>query len=108
MIFGIAASSKISVLVPLFIFLFIFLFNYDLKNFFCHKKILLSILLPTISVFIFLLISKLIIGIGFGNNTDAGNATRGYGGIPPGIFYTFDFFEAWKADLRQADPKILC
>ena len=106
LIFGLAASSKISVLVPLFIFLFIFLFNYDLKNFFVTKKFWLSILLPTISVFIFLLISKLIIGNWIWDNTDAGNAVRGYGGIPPwNIFYNFDFFEAWKADLRQADPK---
>ena len=93
LIFGLAASSKISVLIPLFIFLFIFLFNYDLKNFFVTKKFWLSILLPAISVFIFLLISKLIIGNWIWDNTDAGNATRGYGGIPPWhIFYTFDFF----------------
>lgn len=105
-IFGLAASSKISVLVPFIIFLVIFLFNYKFVNFFTTKKFWFSLLFPIISLFSFLLVSKLIIGNWIWFNTDAGNETRGYGGVPPwSTFYVFDFFEAWKADLRQADPK---
>lgn len=104
-IFGVAASSKISVLIPLIIFLIIFLFNYKFENFF-NKKFWYSLLLPFIFLLIFLFISKLIIGNWIWYNTDSGNEVRGYGGTPPwSTFYVFDFFEAWKSNLRQPDPK---
>ena len=101
-LFGISASSKISLLIPLVIFLIIFSFNFKFNFFFKNKRFILSILTPLIFLIIFLILSNLIIGNWIWNNHDLNNVERGYGGVPPlEIFYKFDFFETFKGQMRQ-------
>ena len=105
-IFGLSASSKISLLIPLIIFLFIFSFNFKFNFFFKDKKFILSLLTPLIFLIIFLFLSQILIGNWIWDNHDINNAKRGYGGVPPfEIFYQFDFFETFKAQIRQRDLK---
>jgi hypothetical protein len=104
LIFGLAASSKISLMIPLIIFLLIF--SFSVKSFLKSKFFLFSIFVPIICLLFFLILSKILIGNWLWENSDAQNYSRGFAGIPDlKIFFNFDIFEAWKADLRQEDPK---
>ena len=104
LIFGLAASSKISLMIPLIIFLLIF--SFSIKGFLKSKFFLSSISVPIISLIFFLILSKILIGNWLWVNSDSQNYSRGFGGIPDlKIFFNFDISQAWKADLRQEDIK---
>ena len=79
---GLGSTVKINVLIPFLIFVLIFVLFYfkDLKN----KKKLKIIFYFLLSIFLFLLISKLMIGNWLWENSDIRNFSRGYG-EPPDI-----------------------
>lgn len=94
-LFGLGSSLKMNILIPFFIFNFIFLFFY-----FNELKVKLFVF-SIISVLLFLLLSKILIGNWLWENTDIRNFSRNYGEPPDiAVFFSFKFFNFFNEDLR--------
>ncbi len=95
---GLGSTVKMNILVPFVIFVFIFVLFY-FNNIQLNHKIKI-IAYSLLSIFLFLLISKIVIGNWLWENSDIRNFARGYG-EPPNIslFLTFTPLNFIKNDI---------